>query len=417
MNKILFVTMNHEHANDMHINNVQAFLEISQVDFFGPGYVSKESMERGLGDFWKENGGYNVLILDFSLAMLQQEYLDIRLAFHWHRYFMSDFSIYQAIRWADNIVKEAKLVEAVKILLYQFDTYTFTDVWEKCIDELLFSGFYFWGNGIEYFPLLILDEEMRKKGGTNRYFDFCEKNKARIISMSYSTVSPKEFFAYPLKDRMYDITIPGNLDAFYYPERGKIANIMRTSGYKVYDQYYERNFAYRTSESCVSQTIYRHEEDKMLDTKLIAPCPYIDSKLTRESVVMWRESYNIALRQSKIGYACGGCANQLVRKYAEIPARGALLLCQNIKPLKNYGFKDWENMIMVSPDNILEICDYLFKNPKEMQYIADNGRKMVYEKHTPIRQARHIIKAIEAIKAGTFGGSYWEDGEFIIKQL
>ena len=79
MNKILFVTMNHEHANDMHINNVQAFLEISQVDFFGPGYVSKESMERGLGDFWKENGGYNVLILDFSLAMLQQEYLDIRL--------------------------------------------------------------------------------------------------------------------------------------------------------------------------------------------------------------------------------------------------------------------------------------------------------------------------------------------------
>lgn len=417
MNKILFVTTNHEHVNDMNLNNVQAFLEVAQVDFFGPGYVSKESLERGLGAFWKENGGYNVLILDFSLAMLQQEYLDMRLAFHWHRYFMSDFSIYQAIRWADNIVKDAKQVKAVKLLSYQFDTYTFTDVWENCINDLLSCGFYFWGNGIEYFPPLIVDEEMRKRGGSNRYFRFCEKNKAKIISMSYSTVTPKEYFSYPLENRMYDITIPGNLDAFYYPERGKITNIMKTSGYKVYDQYYERNFVYRTSEACVSQTIYQHEEDKILDTKLVTPCPYIDSKLTRESVVMWRESYNVALRQSKIGYACGGCANQLVRKYVEIPARGTLLLCQGIQPLKNYGFRDWENMVVVTPDNILEICDYLFKHPKEMQHIADNGRRMVYEKHTPIRQARHIIKAIEAIEAGTFNGSYWEDGEFIVKSL
>lgn len=235
--------------------------------------------------------------------------------------------------------------------------------------------------------------------------------------MSESTVSPKEYFSNSLKDRMYDMTIPGNLDAFYYPERAKITKIMETSGYKVYDQYYERDFAYRMSVSRISQNIYWHEEDKLLDEKLESPCPYIDSKMTRESIVMWRENYNVALRKSKIGYACGGCANQLVRKYAEIPARGALLLCQNIKPLKNYGFKDWENMVTVTSDNVLEICDYLFKNPKEMQYIADNGRKMVFEKHTPIRQARHIIKAIEVIKTGTFGGSYWEDGEFIIKQL
>ncbi len=417
MNKMLFITTNHEHSNDMRINNVQAFLEVAQVDFFGPGYVSQEKLEEGLSSFWKENGGYDILVLDFSLAMLQQEYLDIRLAFHWHRYFMSDYSIYQSIRWVDNIVNDAKQIEAVKLLLYQFDTYTFTEIWENCINDLLSCGFYFWGSGSEYFSPLIIDEEMRKRGGSNRYYCFCQKNKAKIISMSESTVSPKEYFSNSLKDRMYDMTIPGNLDAFYYPERAKITKIMETSGYKVYDQYYERDFAYRMSVSRISQNIYWHEEDKLLDEKLESPCPYIDSKMTRESIVMWRENYNVALRKSKIGYACGGCANQLVRKYAEIPARGALLLCQNIKPLKNYGFKDWENMVTVTSDNVLEICDYLFKNPKEMQYIADNGRKMVFEKHTPIRQARHIIKAIEVIKTGTFGGSYWEDGEFIIKQL
>ena len=42
--KILFVGMNHEHANDMHINNVQSFLEVAQVDFFGPGYTSREKL-------------------------------------------------------------------------------------------------------------------------------------------------------------------------------------------------------------------------------------------------------------------------------------------------------------------------------------------------------------------------------------
>lgn len=47
MNKILFVTMNHEHANDMHINNVQAFLEISQVDFLDLAMFRKR--------VWKED--------------------------------------------------------------------------------------------------------------------------------------------------------------------------------------------------------------------------------------------------------------------------------------------------------------------------------------------------------------------------
>ncbi|MCX4351275.1 MAG: glycosyltransferase [Lachnospiraceae bacterium] len=415
--KILFVGMNHEHANDMHINNVQSFLEVAQVDFFGPGYTSREKLESGLGVFWKENGGYDVLILDFSLAMLQQEYLDIRLAYHWHRYFLSDFSIYQSIRWADNIVKDAKQVEAVKLIVYQFDTHTFIEAWEKCITDLLYCGFYFWGTGIEYFPPLAENEKTKEKGGTNRYFYFCKNNGDKILSMPYCTVNPKEYFSFPLESRTYDITIPGNLDAFFYPERSKISKIMETSGYKVYDQYYERAFAYRIAKSCVSQTLYRHEEDRLLDTKLAAPCPYIDSKLTRESIVMWRENYNVALRQSKIGYACGGYIHQLFRKFVEIPARGTLLLCQDIPPLKNYGFKNWENMITVTADNILEVIDYLFKNPKEMQHIADNGRKMVYEKHTPVRQAELILNAIKSIETGTFAGSYWENGEFIVRTL
>lgn len=179
MNKMLFITTNHEHSNDMRINNVQAFLEVAQVDFFGPGYVSQEKLEEGLSSFWKENGGYDILVLDFSLAMLQQEYLDIRLAFHWHRYFMSDYSIYQSIRWVDNIVNDAKQIEAVKLLLYQFDTYTFTEIWENCINDLLSCGFYFWGSGSEYFSPLIIDEEMRKGGVQIDIIVFVKKIKLK----------------------------------------------------------------------------------------------------------------------------------------------------------------------------------------------------------------------------------------------
>ena len=46
--KILYVSTNHEHANDMHINNIRGLYEVCQVDCYGPGFSSKEELEKGI---------------------------------------------------------------------------------------------------------------------------------------------------------------------------------------------------------------------------------------------------------------------------------------------------------------------------------------------------------------------------------
>lgn len=410
---ILFVSMNHEHANDMHINNLYGLLEVAQIDFFGPGYSTIEELECGLMNFWNK-GKYDVLIFDFALAMLQLPYLDICLAYHWHRYFMSDYSIYEAIRYVDKFVEEAKEIDGPKLLRYYFDTISISETWVECAQELLDAGFFLWGMGEEFTPEIIETDDTKAIGWGNRYSTFIRKNKEKVISTPWVVVVYREFYAAPLEKRGYDITVPGNLSSLHYPDREKIIQAVKETKYKIYDNYDNRTLAYRGDEKRITNTIYHRAEDRILDEKLKSPCIYLDSKVRREAVAFWRENYNVGLRNSKMGYADGGLAKQVVRKYFEIPARGTLLLCQDVPPLKNLGFKAWENMVPITPDSLLEICDYLYENPNKMQEIASAGRKMVFEKHTASIHAKHVIDAIETIKNGRFRGSYWLDGEFYI---
>lgn len=409
--KILFVSMNYEHANDMHINNVHGLMEAAEVEPFGIGYSTVDELEDGLKKHWM-NGKYDALILDFALAMLQMKHLDIRLAYHWHRYFISDYSVYEGVRYADRIVKEAKEIDSPKVLYYMFDPFTILESWENCIQDLLDEGFYFWGLGEELTPEIKETEYTRNVGWHNRYLNFLLRNSGKIISMPHCSVIYKEFCGTPLEKRQYDVTIPGNLAAAYYPDRGKIASKFEGTNYKVYGNYENRVMAYRDNEKRIYNTLYKREDDRMLDCKLKTPCQYIDSQVKREAISAWRESYNVGLRVSKMGYADGGLSLQILRKYVEIPARGTVLLCQNIPPLKCFGFQEWENMVPVTPESVLEICEYLYANPQKMQSIANEGRSMVFKKHTALIHAKHIIKAIEVIGTGKFKGAYWSDGDF-----
>lgn len=411
--RILFVSTNHEHANEMHINNVHGLMEAAQVDFFGPGYSTINELEEGVNKYWI-NGNYDALILDFALAMLQMSYLDIQLAYHWHRYFLSDYSVYESIRYADKIVNEVKKIDAPKLIYYMFDPFTISESWKNCIQELLDTGFYLWSTGEEFTPEIEETESAKRIGWGNQYLRFCRKNNGKIVSMPHCSVVYREFYGAPLEKRKYDITVPGNLASAFYPDRGKIVEKLKETSYRIYDNYENRVLAYRDDGNRAENTLYKREEDRLLDLRLKSPCKYIDSQAAREAIVVWRESYNVGLRASKMGYADGGLSLQILRKYAEIPARGTLLLCQDIPPLTCFGFKAWENMVPVTPDSLIETCNYLYANPDKMQAIAASGQKMVFEKHSALVQARHIIDAIEVIKNGTFKGSYWNNGEFYI---
>ena len=75
--KILFIRGNQRHVNDMHINNAMALTAVSEVSFWGPGYVSDDELQKGVKHHWIKSGGYDAVILDFNIAMLHSVCLDI----------------------------------------------------------------------------------------------------------------------------------------------------------------------------------------------------------------------------------------------------------------------------------------------------------------------------------------------------
>lgn len=412
--KILFVTMKYEHKNDMHINNILSFLEVAAVDYYGPGFQSREVLEKGVDWFWKENGGYDAIILDFALAILQIDFLDIREAYHWHRYALSDYKLHMAIYYADKIINELKKADVAKALFYWCDTYNIQARWERIIEDLIKEGFYFLGPGIEFFPEVKDEEYLKKVGASNRYRAFCMRNSKVLISMCHATVNYIDCCMTPSDEREYDITIPGNLDRFHYPERAQIEDIVKVSDLKVYDDYKNRTMGYLNTENGDCNR-YKRQEDKELDQKLRSSCVYMDFRQTKESVLCWRENYHDALRRSKMGYACGAVSRQILRKFAEIPCAGALLLCEDIPPLANYGFVNGFHAVTVTPQNVLDTCEYFLHHVGDMRNIANNGRKMILQTHTALAHARFVVKALEAVNEKRFERSYWQDGQFIIE--
>jgi len=401
----------------MQINNILAFCEVANMDFYGPGYVSSEILKKGLKAYWDDNDGYDAIILNFSLVMHCTDCLDVSNVFHWNRYCLSDYSVYEAIRYADRIVEDVQFFDVPKILLYQLDTIRFPLIWERKISELLDNNFYLWSNGLEFFPKFEETEITRSCGYSHNYYYFCKKYSKRIISMSYSTTVIREFYGRPLCEREFDVTVPGNLDVNVYPSRGKILEIIKKMNLSIYNEYGNRTLMYRQESDRTENSEYMRYEDKMLDIMLEKPSEYMNSHAKRESIQVWRENYNIGLRKSKMAYADGGVGLQLVRKYSEIPARGTLMLCEDIPCLKNYGFIDGENVVIVTQDDFENKVKYLLNHIDKMQEIANNGKKMVLKKHSAVNQARLILNTIDVIKEGSFGGSRWENGEFIVDKV
>lgn len=415
--KILIASVNHEHPNTMHINYYNSLAEVAEVYYFGPGFSTKEELRRGISRYVDINGPFDAVICTFPLLMSSLEVSTVWEVYKWNRYFLSDYSVGEAIRYSCKIADEIRSMDIAKFVLFSQDTINISERWYYCLKELLEFGFYIISAAPE--PNEYVEEEKTFGEGlsvNNRFWKLKEQYGERFITIPVTAAICSEFFFAPLEQREYDWVIPGNIDGCYY-KRGEILRQLEKAGYKIYDDFIDRTMAYRVDESRIKRCQYRRKADKMVDEYLGKNNPYLLNSFKREEIARWRENYNVSLRHSKAAYADGGEGRMIVRKYMEIPARGTLLMCENIPGLDKLGFRDGENMVMVTPENVLEISRELFKDLEKMQKIADNGRRLIISKHTSRNRAEGTVKAIEVILQGKYDGSYWENGEFKIREI
>ncbi len=82
------------------------------------------------------------------------------------------------------------------------------------------------------------------------------------------------------------------------------------------------------------------------------------------------------------------CDTYVVPKYIEIPLCGCIAIMQEVDELKELGFIDGINCVMVNRDNFHEKIERVMENPN--QIIADNGFKLVSENYTSEHFGRYI---------------------------
>ncbi len=416
--RLLIASVNHMHVNTMHINFYHSLAEQAEVTFFGPGFSTEEELEKGILRFADKKGPFDAVIVAFPLAMSSSKVSTIREVYQNHRYFLSDYSVNQAVRYADDILDAVNSMDIPRIILFFQDYINIKSTWYDFLNNKLECGYYFLGVGLDFVS------EVQEKGGhtfgdglqlNNLYRSLLMNFRQQTISIPVTATSGDEYFFGPLWAREFDWVVPGNIDGCY-PVRGQMLRLLQQDGYRIYSDFLFRTMAYKTDKTQVKRYEYLRETDKQVDERLGKNSPYLSVQLKREDWAAWRENYNVSLRKSKMAFADGGDAHVLVRKYFEIPARGTLLACENVVGLDKLGFCDGENMVEVHPENILDISAELFCNPERMEQIADSGRRLVLSKHTVGKRAEDTIKAIQAIQTGRFKGSHWDNGDFVIEE-
>lgn len=112
-----------------------------------------------------------------------------------------------------------------------------------------------------------------------------------------------------------------------------------------------------------------------------------------------KENYAKEINKAKIFFTCDSIYQYPVLKYLEAPACKTLLLASDSRELYDLGFRPGENFIAINEHNFVEKAEYYLRNEKEREIIAENGFKLVHEKHSTLKRTQDLIMMIHEILA------------------
>jgi hypothetical protein len=384
--RILFIDVNLTYINPTRQLLPEVFLEVGQTTTFGPGYVGRGLLERGLLAFIEDYGPFDVLVSTEVIPLHQiRDKTTVLRAYRNNYYFNFDLS---EIEFLPQIFDDFRSLSGPKIVTtLQTDYYNLTN---EHIDTLFETADYLIGWGSEFFStvdkLMELDADLYPKPNDN-WLDAIERSPQRIISIP-AFVSGSEFNSTPLAARRRSWSVLG----VNYKSR-RLARQQLTEfgvGWKGKGMYYALALLTRLRVN-----------------------PF--NKL--HSIRMFNYLFRRTLGQCKYSYTCGSSLKYPIRKFFEIPACGAVLVCDSCNGFEALGFKDKLNAFVCTPDEIFEVHMFLEDDLARAQAIADEGRKLVWRVHTISARAQQISDSLEAIMEGWFGGTSWHGGSFHISDL
>ena len=124
------------------------------------------------------------------------------------------------------------------------------------------------------------------------------------------------------------------------------------------------------------------------------------------------------IKHSKFSFTCGGTPGYFIRKFLEIPTAATVMICPEYEFLKRLGIHKYLNYIPFDPieENLRDLETRLQKQSQDdFTEIIQNTQQLLQNNHSISARTKQLQKALSQIEKNDFMGSFWEDGEFILR--
>ncbi|MBM3349149.1 MAG: glycosyltransferase family 1 protein [Betaproteobacteria bacterium] len=389
--KILFIGFNIRYLNPTSSLWVAVMRRVFNLHFFGPGYVDSKILSDGVERYLEIIGDVDFIFTNHYFCFKNKSE---RL-----NQFLNNFTA----TLSENIFVSQRFLDDTKLFLQKnrhrvccFLTEVDPHVTEQSnLDECLRHAAYFimWGEGFlnptaDFSAVAeekYIQKKIKKGYKLGSLDNFASANRSNIINLGHM-IADHEFYWGALANRKYDVSVPGSR----YYRRKKIIDMIDGSSLKfnmVQPRY-----------SIVYKFVQR-----------LSMKPYSNFYL----INLYNLLFQRVLSQSKICITDGGANNYPVRKFFEIPAAGALMLCKPAEGLGLLGFKHRTNCLFIQDiAEVIEIVQEICLNLDRYEHMARACQDLVLQNHSTTARAVQLSEAFERIYAGTFNGSSWQDGSF-----
>jgi hypothetical protein len=356
--------------------------QAGETMLFGPGYVSSETLARGVEAFADRHGPFDVVIATEHVVfagIMERPEADRA----YQREYVRRVSI-DAIRRRQDMLTGLRSIGGIKVAsLLESDYYTFSAEYiERLRDEFpLLIG---WNHQF-FAPVADLGDVRREAfaaRATDTWLNFTAANAHRIIPFAHF-VSDAEFDYGALEHRPAEWSIPG----VPYDKR-------------------------RRARVALSQNGARISRRRPLLAPILARLglrPFSRPWF----LAHYQETFREEIRRARYAFTCGSALGYPVRKFFEIPALGAVLACAPCHGFEALGFRHGENAFACEPDDLPALSRALNADLAAAQSVADAGRRLVAERHTLTVRGAQLKSALTRALAGQWNGASWQRGELV----
>lgn len=367
---------------------------IPNVSFYGPGFSSPELLKKGLLDWVRETGPYEMIFIGPNSPLLVaniDDEIDSTLAYmrRFTAHENTESQIVAFLRDLFSVLPKIDIEHRI-ITSLNFDYYAATDVQVQRLQDwnltLLGPNEQFVRPFAEL-PAFVTQEKhyQRKKARlTDCWFDFLHDHPERVITTLHY-VLPSEFSYTPIDLRRPVVAVPG----VEYHLRNEANVVLRRSGIRMASKWYFHLFRVMNR---LGMPVYGHPSGLRL----------------------YNSFFQRTLKTSRYVYTAPGGFGLPIRKFFEIPAAGALFLCRPCIGYRELGYVDGIHYHAVEPNDLPGVLQELARTGAGHD-VAIAGRKLTANKHSLQARAQQIQICLEALAKGTYRGARWDKGEFVVK--